>query len=41
MTPLASLIATNAAREIANAERVTYEVITERGNQAAGNLQPA
>jgi hypothetical protein len=38
MTPLASLIATNAAREIANAERVTYEVITERGNQAAGNL---
>ena len=41
MTPPASLIATNAAREIADAERVTYEVITEGGKQAAGNLQPA
>jgi len=28
-------------RPLAEGQRVNYEIITERGKQAAGNLQPA
>jgi len=28
-------------RPLAEGQRVSYEIITERGKQAAGNLQPA
>jgi len=28
-------------RSLSEGQKVTYEVVTERGKQAAGNLQPA
>jgi CspA family cold shock protein len=28
-------------RSLVEGQRVTYEIVTERGKQAAGNLQPA